>query len=125
MLEGTNDASRQALLEQLIVALSRLASAGRGPDRLPRGAGERRVGGQLALELDDVAEAALSTPGLLSEDQQKLLRDLDRQLEVMSGPEHADLWSQRGLGTSPAWTQVRATARAILVELHAEPAASC
>jgi len=79
----------------------------------------------LALELDDVAEAALSTPGLLSEDQQKLLRDLDRQLEAMSGPEHADLWSQRGLGTSPAWTQVRATARAILVELHAEPAASC
>jgi hypothetical protein len=125
VLGGSHDASRQALLEQLIVALSRLARPAKAQIAYLEALGAEQSVDELALELDDVAEAALSTPGLLSVGQQDLLRDLDRQLEAMSGPEHADLWSQRGLGTSPAWTQVRATARAILVELHAEPAASC
>ncbi len=88
------------------------------------GLGAQQSADESGLELDDVAEAALSTPGLLPEGQRNLLRDLDRQLEAMSSPEHADLWSQRALRTSSAWTQVREKARAALVELHAEPASS-
>lgn len=124
MNTSTNDAdSRQALLEQLIVPLSRLARPAKAQIAYLEALGAEQSADELALEFDDVAEAALSIPGLLSEGQQNLLRDMDRQLEAMSGPEHADLWSQRGLETSPAWTQVRAVARAILEELHAEPAA--
>ena len=114
----------QALLDQLIVALSRLARPAERQIAYLETLGAQQSVDELALELDDVAEAALFTPGLLSEGQGNLLRDLDRQLEAMSSPEHAGLWSQRALRTSSAWTQVRETARAALVELHAEPASS-
>lgn len=125
MSMSPNDAdSEQALLEQLIVALSRLARPAEGQIAYLEALGAEQSADELALELDDVAEAVLSAPGLLSEEQRSLLRDLDRQLEQMSSSEQADLWSQRALKTSPAWDQVRARARAMLSELHAEPAAS-
>ena len=124
MNRSQNDAdSQQALLEQLIVALSRLARPAEGQIAYLETLGAEQSADELALELDDVAEGALSVPGLLSEEQQSLLRGLDRQLAEMSGKEH-ELWSQRALRTSPTWTQVRAAARAVLSELHAEPTAS-
>lgn len=125
MTTSQNDAgSQQALLEQLIVALSRLARPADGQIAYLETLGVERSADELALELDDVAEAALSIRGLLSEEQQSLLRGLDHQLAEMSGEEHRDLWSQRALKTSPAWTEVRERARATLSELHAESAVS-
>ena len=115
--------SQQALLEQLIAALSRLARTAEGQIAYLEVLGSEQSADELALELDDVAEASLAARGLLSKGQQILLGDLERQLDEISGSEHADLWTQRALRTSPAWAQVRATARALLLELHAEPAA--
>lgn len=124
MNASRNDAdSQQALLEQLIVALSRLARPAEGQIAYLEALGTEQPADELALELDDVAEAVLSAPDLLSQGQRSLLRELDRELEEMSGSEHADLWSQPALRTSPAWTRVRERARAMLSALHAEPAA--
>jgi hypothetical protein len=110
---------RQWLLEELILALSRLARPAEGQVAYLDTLGTDRSADELALELDDVAEAALAAE-LLSETQRTLLRDLDRQLGEMSGSDHAELWSHEALRTSPAWTEVRARARATLSELHAE-----
>jgi hypothetical protein len=115
---------RQWLIEDLILALSRLARPADGQVAYLDTLGTDRSADELALELDDVVEAALAAPELLSETQRTLLRELDRQLGAMSGSDRAELWSHEALRTSPAWTEVRARARATLSELHAEPVAS-
>lgn len=125
MTTPQNDAdSQQALLEQLVVALSRLARPAEGQIAYLETLGAEQSADELALEFDDLADAALSAPGLLSSAEGSLLRDLDRQLEEMSGSERVELWSYRALRTSSAWAEVRAIARGALAELHGEPAGS-
>ena len=100
MNTSQNDAgSQQALLEQLIAALSRLARTAEGQIAYLEVLGSEQSADELALEFDDVAEASLAARGLLSKGQQILLGDLDRQLDEISGSEHADLWTQRALQT--------------------------
>lgn len=114
----------QALLEQLIVAVSQLARPAESQIAHLRSLGMAASVDELALDLDAVAGAALRAPGLLSEAQQALLHELDRRLDDMSGAEHSDLWSHQALRTSPAWTHVRELARSTLSELHAERSAA-
>ena len=73
---------------------------------------------ELAQELDDVLEAAISVPGLLSESQVSTLRALDEVLESMSGPEKSELWDEEALRSSPQWGEVRRHAGAALTELR-------
>lgn len=117
-----NTATQQELLEQLIVAISRLARPAEGQIAYLETLGPGTTADELALELDDVAEAALAVPGLLSQCQEDLVRALDERLQEMSGPARDACWSQLALRTSPAWSKVRADARAALADLHREPA---
>lgn len=114
--------TKQELLEQLIVAISRLARPAEGQIAYLEALGPGTMADELALELDDVAEAAVAVPGLLSQRQEALVRALDVRLREMSGPDRNELWSQQALRASPAWSQVRADARAALAELHRERA---
>ena len=112
--------TQQGLLEQLIVAISRLARPAESQIAYLEALGLGTTADELALELDDVVEAALAVPGLLSLRQQSLVRSLDDQLREMSDPERAELWSQQALRTSPAWSEIRNQARVVLTDLHAE-----
>lgn len=112
--------TQQRLLEQLIVAISRLARPAESQIAYLEALGLGTTADELALELDDVAEAALAAPGLLSQRQRSLVSSLDAQLREMSGPEHTELWSRQALRSSPAWSEIRTQARVALRELHAE-----
>lgn len=114
--------TQQSLLEQLIVSVSRLARPAESQIAYLEALGMGTTADELALELDDVAEAALAVPRLLS--QRTLVRALDDQLREMSGPESAELWSQQALRTSPVWSKIRTQARVALTDLHAERVAS-
>ncbi len=116
--------TQQDLLEQLIVAISRLARPAESQISYLEALGPGTTADELALELDDVAEAVLAVPGLLSQQQQSLVRSLDDSLQEMSGPGRTELWSQQALRTSPAWSEVRTQARVALTDLHAEAVVS-
>jgi len=116
--------TQQDLLEQLIVAISRLARPAESQIAYLEALGPGTMADELALELDDVAEAVVAAPGLLSQQQQILVRSLDEQLREMSGAERAELWSQQAVRMSPAWSEVRTQARVALAGLHVEPVVS-
>jgi hypothetical protein len=52
--------------------------------------------------------------GVLTEDQQRLLQEINSRLSRMSGAENAHLWTDDGLGIDPAWQQVRQLAQQTL-----------
>ncbi len=116
--------TQQSLLEQLIVAISRLARPAESQIAYLEALGRGTTADELALDLDDVAEAALAVPGLLSPCQRDLVRSLDDQLREMSGSERAALWSRQALRRSPAWSEIRTKARVVLRELHGERVAA-
>jgi len=78
---------------------------------------------ELALEFDDVARAAVAAAQLLSPEQREQVAALDEQLATMSDQAQAGLWSRAELEAAPAWTIVRARARAALDAFHVEPIA--
>jgi len=112
--------TQQDVLEQLVVAVSRLARPAESQIAYLEALGPGASADELALELDDVADAALAVPGLVSERQQSLVRALDDRLREMSGRGQGELWSLHALRTSPSWSEVRTLARAALTGLHAE-----
>jgi hypothetical protein len=72
---------------------------------------------ELALDLDDVAEAAMPS---LPVDTQRVIRELDELLDRMSGP--SPLWDGPALYTAPEWAQARELARRALESIEASPA---
>src|ERR1700712_4340998 len=73
---------------------------------------------ELALKLDDVAQAAIDAQGLLTPRQRQLATALSDRLSAMSGSEHHDLWTLAALTQADEWTQVREQARQALVKLR-------
>jgi hypothetical protein len=78
------------------------------------------VADELALDFaehhgafEDSASAASLTPA-----QRESIRALDRALDAMSGPEHADLWTDEALDRAPEWTALRTLARTVLARMH-------
>jgi hypothetical protein len=68
---------------------------------------------ELALEFDDVFEAALALD-TLSPDAEAAVHQLDQQLSAMSGQEHSQLWMPAALEHEQAWATVRTLARRAL-----------
>ncbi len=118
MRSAENSDAGQALLEQLIAAVSRLARPAEGQTAYLRAFAVGNSADELALEFDDVRDAALP---LLTVEQRRSVLALDEQLAAMSGLENADVWSHDALITSDSWTHVRAFARNALASLHSEP----
>jgi hypothetical protein len=75
---------------------------------------------ELALEMDDVLDAASAALGRLrgGESAQLALRDLDRQLVDMSGEARGELWHHEALSRAPEWATVRKKANRVLDELR-------
>jgi hypothetical protein len=61
---------------------------------------------ELALDLDAVLDAYVAT-GALRDEQIAALRELDAQLDRMSGKDNAELWTPEGLRDAPEWAEVR------------------
>ena len=59
----------------------------------------------------------LSSDRLLPPDVVAKLAALDRNMEAMSGPDQAELWTDEALQTDPQWHQLRSQAREILADL--------
>lgn len=70
---------------------------------------------ELALDFDNWCSAVLSNNGTdLSDQQKRLLQDLDRQLTHMSNDTNSQLWTNEAICNSSEWKQVRAHAQATL-----------
>lgn len=121
MTHASKIGPQQALLDQLVVAISRLARPPESQIAYLETLGTWPSADELALELDDVAGEVLGPPALLSEHQKSVVRALDKQLGEMSGSDRAELWSEEALRTSPEWERVRSLARSALRELHISP----
>ncbi|XVJ59678.1 MAG: hypothetical protein HEQ23_09845 [Tepidisphaera sp.] len=104
-------------MKQLLESLERLAqgaaaqreyltSLGTGPD-------------ELALEFDDVADAAMMD--CTDSATVAAVKDLDAFLGRISGRENAGLWTTEALGRSPEWETVRAKASRCLELLKRPP----
>lgn len=55
--------------------------------------------------------------GALTEDQQRLLQEIDSQLSHMSGAANSQLWTDDALRTDSAWQKVRELAQQLLSAL--------
>ena len=66
---------------------------------------------ELALELDEVALAAVSAPGLLTATQAELVTDLHERLDDFSGTENTELWTAKAVRSSSEWADIRERAR--------------
>ncbi|MGI8661450.1 MAG: hypothetical protein ACR2LH_10565 [Thermoleophilaceae bacterium] len=110
--------AQQALLEQLIIAVSRLARRAEGQIAYLRSLDAGCLADELALEFDDVRGAVLPQ---LSAEQRRAVAALEEQLSTMSAADDPGLWTHDALAVSNAWTRVRALARDALASLHAEP----
>ena len=109
---------RRWLLSELVGAVERLGDSADDQIAYLRRQGSPPSIDELALELDDVAEAAISAPGLVTIEQARLVRDLDRALEAMSGPDHVPLWTEEALNCAPEWAHVRQLATVALEALR-------
>lgn len=112
-----NSDAQQALLEQLIVAVSRLARPADGQVAYLRTLDSGRLADELALEFDDVQGAVLPH---LSDEQRRAVRALDAQLSLMTDAADAVLWTHDALDSHRSWALVRTLAREALNSLHRE-----
>lgn len=104
---------RRWLCEQLRSAVKLLASSADDQLEYLEGLGSSDLADELALELDDVREAVIAE-GVLTSQQEALLRSLDDQLESMSGVEQSAMWRAQALRTDERWAEVRRRAGALL-----------
>src|ERR1700754_1824521 len=63
------------------------------------------VADELALEFDEYLRAIEDDLGALPASE--LIRALDDKLTAMSGPAHADLWTEEALSAAVEWADVR------------------
>ena len=68
---------------------------------------------EIALDLNHWFEVARDW-GLLEPPVAVVIEEIDREFEAMSGQEHAELWTEEALGTSPEWQKQRERARKAL-----------
>jgi hypothetical protein len=85
-----------------------------------QGLGSGEQADELALELDDLREAAIAE-GLLTHRQEALLRSLDEQLDSMSGADKSAMWTVEALRAGQEWVEVRRRAQAMLRSLADDP----
>ena len=111
---------RRWLVEKLREALARVAGQPEEQVEYLRRLGSPESADELALELDDIAEAALSREGPLTPEQRSRIRELDQKLDGMSGVEKADLWTETALRSTKEWEEVRQCAKVALDELGRE-----
>lgn len=109
------------LLGELEEAIARLASPAEAQIAHLAELGSGGSADELALEFDDVAEAALSQAPLLSEEQRFAVRDLDRKLDEMSGADRATLWTEEALWSATEWDEVRRLGKRALTLLRQSP----
>jgi hypothetical protein len=71
---------------------------------------------ELGLEFEDLWVQCDSKrdSGILSEQQYSQLESLAKNLDEISGPQHADLWTLSALKERPEWNQVRNIAKKCL-----------
>jgi hypothetical protein len=120
-MSALDDAARRRwLLEKLREAVARLASPAEEQMAYLRRLGSRGSADELALELDDAARSALSQEALVAPRLRVHIRELDQQLEAMSGADKADLWTDTALQSAEEWEEIRRRARAALHELDQE-----
>lgn len=96
------------LLRRLDEALERLSANAADQEGYLRSLGMGNAD-ELALDLEDVRSAA--TPVLEREERGgdviERVETLDRELDAMSGPDRANLWTFAALHSSPQWEKVR------------------
>jgi hypothetical protein len=116
-MSGLSDHDRRRwLYEQLRSAVEHLASSADDQLAYLEGLGSSELADELALELDDVRDAVIAE-GVLTGEQEALLRRLDDQLESMSGAEQSAIWRAQALRADEKWTEVRRRAWALLRSL--------
>ncbi len=109
---------RDWLLEQLPEVVMRLASPADVQIAYFRRLGPDVPVDELALEFDDLAEAAFSQKGFLRRGQRSRISALDDRLKAMSGADERGLWTEAALRSSNEWREVRTRAEAALRELR-------
>lgn len=112
------DEHRRWLRDELAAAVRRLAEP---PDRqlaYLHELGSPESADELALEFDDVAEAAVAEARLLSEHQVERVRQVAELLQAISGPAHAQLWTPNALRSASEWQEIRTTAAGLLEALE-------
>jgi hypothetical protein len=87
-------------------ALERLAADAESQESYLRGIGTWPSLDELALDLDDVAEAAVASLSLALRER---VESLSRRLSEMSGSEYVRLWQSDALD-GPEWAEVRSRA---------------
>jgi hypothetical protein len=65
---------------------------------------------ELALDFEESLGGVRNEPATLPPDVMEAILRLDEQLERMSGPQNADLWTDDALRRSPEWGTVRSLA---------------
>src|SRR2546428_13023609 len=107
-----------AILMQLRDSLAILAAAPQDQAEYLRRTG---VGvDELALELDDVAEAVVAS-GWLHDEAATAVRKVESRLTEMSGEANAQLWIGPALFGAPEWGEVRKLAAAALRQFPETP----
>jgi hypothetical protein len=109
------------LLAELIAVMKRLTLPAADQREYLQQLGSGQSADELALELDDVVEAALANHHLMSEAARLRVREVSDKLEEMSGSSHTELWTEEALRTSADWEEVRRRAGLALAELEAAP----
>jgi hypothetical protein len=120
MSPPTEADAQQALLEQLILAVSRLGRPAEAQLAYLKTLDAGPLADELALEFDDVQGAVLPH---LSDEQRRAVEALDDQLSTLSAADDPELWTREALVASKAWAHVRGLARDALASLHVEPVA--
>lgn len=109
---------RAWLLSQLRAALARLAAPALEQLACLRDLGVSPPIDELALELDDVTEAALTAECLLSPEQQQLVSKVIEALSCLSESHRTNFWTEAALTDSAEWQQLRERAREALLGLQ-------
>ena len=104
------------MIERLIIALRALA--GPADAQLARFPEFVVKADELALDFADAHLLfAQCQQREFTRAQRDAVADVDRLLDQMSGPEHAELWSEQALREAPEWNMVRNAARHALHQL--------
>lgn len=112
----TSDWTKTDAAQRFMWAVQALAVSAQEQQRLFPSFAE--AADELALDHEEAQAAFLNASGaLLSPHQREALDLLDRQLERMSGPHNASLWTVEALDAAPEWAHVRELAVDVLREM--------
>lgn len=72
---------------------------------------------ELAIEFDQWYQVIKKRRALFTPQQQKMLENLNRKLDDISGPENVHYWFEETLRTDAVWEEIRSLAREVLHSL--------